>query len=561
MVEFKTVELETDILIIGGGTAGCYAAVKIKEEEPQTDVLIAEKADIKRSGCLGAGISAINAYLNPGVTPQDFLEYIKEDSEGLVRDDLIYSIAQGVNQAADDLEEWGLPFLKDEVGNYVPKGERSVRINGEYIKPIMAEAVAASGAEVLNRINITNYLIDDDRIVGAVGFSVRENKFYLIKAQAVICATGGASGLYKPNNPGEARHRIWYPPFNAGAGYAMGIRAGAEMTTFEMRFIALRTKDVISPTGTLVQRFNGRQVNAAGEEYQKNYNKNTTPYRLYATIEENKAGRGPCYLDVTQLDSKESQRLKKAYLNMSPDIVLKWADQEVELNEEPIEICGTEPYLVGGHSQSGYWIDSNRRTTIKGLYAAGDVAGGAPKKYATGCMVEGKIAGLDALEYIDGLSDVELEQSVIDEEYRRTFSPLERKEGLEPQQLEERLQKIMDEYAGGISTNYQLSEVKLLKARKLLNRLETDLEKGAADNKHQLMKFHETVDRVQVAQVLVEHLLYRKETRWKAYQQRTDYPNQQESWFKFVNSVYDSQQDQIKIIEREHEGLGELKCQ
>ncbi|SJZ78771.1 adenylyl-sulfate reductase subunit alpha [Selenihalanaerobacter shriftii] len=557
--DIEIIKLKTDILIIGGGTAGSYAGVRIKEENPDVNVLIVEKAHIERSGCLGAGISAINAYLNPGVTPESFVEYIKKDSEGLVREDLIYTIAQGVNKATKKLEEWGVPFLKDEVGNYVPKGRRSVKINGEHIKPIMAQAVKKSGVDILNRVNITNYLVEDNRIKGAFGFSVRENKFYFIQAKAVICATGGASGIYKPNNPGGARHKMWYSPFNTGAGYAMGIRAGAEMTTFEMRFIALRTKDIISPTGTLALSFNAKQINSQGVEYQKNYEKNTTPFRLYATMKENQEGRGPCYLDITHLSDEESHHLQEAFLNMSPDIILKWAEEEIKPNAEPVEIYGTEPYIVGGHSQSGYWVDVTRQTTIEGLYASGDVAGGAPKKYVTGCMVEGKIAGLNALEDIKDIKFEEINQALIEKEFNRTFNFLENKGEITPQKLEERLQKIMDEYAGGLSTNYQIYEEKLLVARELLKKLKEDLKHGRVRNKHQLMKLHEVIDRTLVAQVLVEHLLYRKETRWKSYQQRIDYPKKDdENWFKFVNSCYDEQVEKIKIIEREHVGLGVL---
>ncbi|AGB42212.1 succinate dehydrogenase/fumarate reductase flavoprotein subunit [Halobacteroides halobius DSM 5150] len=559
MKQIETVQLETDVLVIGGGAAGCYAGIKLKEENEDVDVLIAEKAQIERSGCLAAGINALNAYLNPGVTAKDFLEYVKQDSEDLVRDDLVYSIAKGVNEVAYNLEEWGLPFLKDEQGNYVAKGTRSVKIKGEQIKPILAQATLDSGVDILNRVNITNYLVVNNRVRGAVGFSVRENKFYIIKAKAVICATGGAAGIYKPNNPGQARHKMWYSPFNTGAGYAMGIRAGAEMTTFEMRFIALRVKDVISPTGTLAQGFNANQINVQGEEYQKNYEKNSTPLRLHATIKENQAGRGPCYLNVNHLDKKGATRLKRTYLNMSPGIVLQWADNEVEPNQEPIEINGTEPYVVGGHSQSGYWVDVNRKTTIEGLYAAGDVVGGAPKKYATGCMVEGEIAASHALDYIKSLETKEVPQQMIDQEFNRTFAPLNRETGFTPAELEERLQKIMDEYAGGLSVDYQLHEKKLLQARDLLKQLKDDLTKGYATSMHQLMKLHEVIDRVDVARVLVEHLLYRKETRWKAYQQRIDYPQRDDdNWFKFVNSVYDQSADQIQIIEREHVEVGEL---
>ncbi|ADL13467.1 fumarate reductase/succinate dehydrogenase flavoprotein domain protein [Acetohalobium arabaticum DSM 5501] len=556
MSKMEVINLKTDILIIGGGAAGCYAGIMGKKYNEDIDILIVEKAQIERSGCLAAGISALNAYLNPDQTPESFLDYIKEDSEGLVRDDLIYTIAKGVNEAAHNLEDWGVPFLKDEAGNYLTKGSRSIRINGEQIKPILAKKVKESGVRVLNRINVTNYIVHNGQVRGAFGFGVRNNKFYVLQAKAVICATGGAAGIYRPNNPGQARHKIWYCPFNTGAGYAMGIRAGAEMTTFEMRFIALRAKDVISPTGTLAQRFDAKQVNVLGEEYQKKYKKNSTPFRLYATVQENQKGKGPCFLDLTHLNKEESQRLKKSYLNMSPDILLKWADEDTEPHEQQVEIHGTEPYIVGGHSQSGYWIDKNRQTTLQGLYAAGDVAGGAPKKYATGCMVEGKIAVLNALEYVSKVETFEIDNGLITQELNRLVSPLKKEAGFPAPALEKRLQKIMDEYAGGLSTNYQLQEEKLLTARRLLHKLNQDLTKGQANNKHQLMKLQEVIDKVKVSQVLVEHLLYRKETRWRGYQERVDYPDKDdENWFKFVNSIYNNKKDKIEIIERKHKEI------
>ena len=551
MEDIEVIHLNTDILIIGGGTAGSFAGIRIKEKNINTDVLIVEKAHIKRSGCLAGGINSINSYLTPGQSPSKFLEYIKNDSEGLVRDDLIYTMAKRLNGVVKKLDKWGVPFLKDEYGNYIKKGDRSIKIKGEKIKPIIANEVRKSGVKVLNRVNITNYLIIDGKIRGAFGFSVRENKFYIIKAKAVICATGGASGIYRPNNPGMSRHKMWYPPFNTGSGYAMGIRAGAEMTTFEMRFIALRTKDTISPTGSLVQSFGAKQVNNKGQEYQNYYEKNTTPYRLYSTLKENKKGRGPCYLDFSHLDNDKMNILKKSYLNMSPGFVLKLADSSS--NKKNIEITGTEPYIVGGHTQSGYWIDIDRKTTLEGLFAAGDVAGGVPKKYASGCMVEGEIAAESALKYINDVKEFTISKDIIDKEFKRVFKPYFEYNIFNPDELEERLQKIMDEYAGGIKTNYKLNEKKLLKAKKLINELRYDLKKGNASNLHQLMKYHEVVDRVDVAMVLIEHLLYRKETRWPIYQTRLNYSKKNdEKWLKFINSVFDKYNDKVKIIERNY---------
>lgn len=555
--DVQLVSIETDIAIIGGGTAGCFAAITIKEASPQTRVLVVEKAHIKRSGCLAAGVNAINAYLNPGETPASYLDYVKKDSAGLVREDLVYSIGERLNRVTERLEEWGLPFLKDDSGRYLPRGKRNVQIVGESIKPVIADALGKSGAEVLNRTVATNYIVKDGKVCGLYAFSAREKKFYCLTAKAVICATGGAAGLYKPNNDGSARHKMWYCPFNVGTGFAMGLRAGAEMTTFEMRFIALRIKDLLSPTGTIAQGVKAKQVNALGEEYQSRYDSFSTPMRTYATIEENLAGRGPCYLDMTHLPEAENRRIKEAYLNMSPAIVLKWADDGTEPNSTPLEIYGSEPHVVGGHGQAGYWVDKDRGTTIKGLYAAGDVAGGAPKKYVTGCFAEGEIAAQAALVYISSVTLPELTDDEILSELQAVYQLLHRNDGISPGEYEEELQKIMDEYAGGISQNYRLCASKLLLARLFLSRLHKDVEQRlVARDPYELVKAHEVKDRLLVARALVEHLLYRRETRWRSYQERVDYPDKDDlNWFKFVNSQYNLAEDRIEIKERPWEGL------
>ena len=229
--------LHTDVLIIGGGTAGCYAALTISRNSG-LNILVAEKANIKRSGCLAAGVNAINAYIVKGRRPQDYVDYATKDAAGIVRNDLLLTAAEEFNEVTADMEKLGLVILKDENGDYVARGNRNIKINGENFKPLLADAVYKSeNVDVLNYVNITDLLTENGRVYGAVGFSIMEETAYVIHAKAVLIATGGAAGLYKPNNPGFSRHKMWYPPFNTGAGYAMGIRSGAEMTTFELHNI------------------------------------------------------------------------------------------------------------------------------------------------------------------------------------------------------------------------------------------------------------------------------------------------------------------------------------
>ena len=317
--------LHTDVLIIGGGTAGCYAALTIRRNSG-LNILVAEKANIKRSGCLAAGVNAINAYIVKGRRPQDYVDYATKDAAGIVRNDLLLTAAEEFNEVTADMEKLGLVILKDENGDYVARGNRNIKINGENFKPLLADAVYKSeNVDVLNYVNITDLLTENGRVYGAVGFSIMEETAYVIHAKAVLIATGGAAGLYKPNNPGFSRHKMWYPPFNTGAGYAMGIRSGAEMTTFEMRFIALRCKDTIAPTGTIAQGVQAKQVNSKGEVYEHIYGL-TTSQRVYGTVKENQLGHGPCYLKTSGITSEQDQDLLKAYLNMAPSQTLKWIE-------------------------------------------------------------------------------------------------------------------------------------------------------------------------------------------------------------------------------------------
>ena len=532
--------LHTDILIVGGGTAGCYAALTIREKSDYS-IIIAEKANIKRSGCLAAGVNAINAYIVKGRKPEDYVEYAKKDADGIVREDLLMTMSEGLNRVTEKMEKLGLVILKDENGEYVARGNRNIKINGENMKPLLASAVERlPDVTVLNRINITDYIVENNTIRGAFGFSMEENTAYEIRAKKVLCATGGAAGLYRPNNPGFSRHKMWYPPFNTGAGYAMGIRSGAEMTTFEMRFIALRCKDTIAPTGTIAQGVGAKQVNAKGEVYEDKYGL-TTSERVYGTVMENLEGRGPCYLRTEGISDEQDESLKKAYLNMAPSQTLKWIESGKKPSEQNVEIEGTEPYIVGGHTASGYWVDTDRQTTIHGLYAAGDVAGGCPQKYVTGAMVEGEIAALHMVKELDAgqklpVNEAEEETALEEkiEEYNHFLTVSNDMFTVEA--LEEAMQKVMDNYAGGISTHYQFNEKQLALAKDKIKQLIELSEDVAAEDMHELMFVYELRERLTVCLAVIAHLEARKETRWHSFAENLDYPKKDRKWLKYVNS-------------------------
>lgn len=547
----ETEKISTDVLIIGGGTAGCYAALTISENSDKK-VLICEKAHIKRSGCLAAGVNALNAYIVEGRKPQDYVDYAKKDADGIVREDLLLTMSEKLNEVTDRLEKLGLVILKDENGKYVTRGNRNLKINGENIKPILADAVEkAKNVTVLNRVNIFDYSVKDNKINGAFGFGIESGIFYTIEAKAVIIATGGAAGLYKPNNPGFSRHKMWYPPFNTGAGYAMGIRAGAEMTTFEMRFIALRCKDTIAPTGTLAQGVGAKQINSLGEVYETKYGL-TTSERVYGTVNENQEGRGPCYLRTEGITAEQDESLLKAYLNMAPSQTIKWIESGRNPSRQNVEIEGTEPYIVGGHTASGYWVDTDRATTIEGLFAGGDVAGGCPQKYVTGALAEGEIAGLSAVKYIDSKESFgKISNEDTNYHLRETEKYLTDRHSLyTTEQLEEAMQTVMDSYAGGIKTNYRFNEKQLDIADCKIRQLETLTDDLYAEDFQELMYICELKERLTVCKSIIAHLRARKETRWHSFAENLDYPEKDDRNFnKYVNSRLEN--GEIKIIIRD----------
>lgn len=585
----KIERLKTDLLIIGGGTAGCYAAITASNADgvqgaaenkgsgknaAGLKVLVVEKANIKRSGCLAAGVNALNAYITEGRTPKDYVEYAKKDADGIVREDLLYSISEKFNEVTAHLEKLGLVILKDKDGKYVTRGNRNIKINGENIKPILADAVKKlPNVTVLNHVNIFDFFVHDNRIDGAFGFGIENDTFYAIEAGAVIIATGGAAGLYRPNNPGFSRHKMWYPPFNTGAGYAMGIRHGAEMTTFEMRFIALRCKDTIAPTGTLAQGVGAKQVNALGEVYETKYGLSTSE-RVYGTVVKNMEGRGPCYLRTVGISPEQEESLLKAYLNMAPSQTIRWIENDTP-SKANVEIEGTEPYIVGGHTASGYWVDTKRATTIEGLYAAGDVAGGAPQKYVTGALAEGEIAAKSAVEYIESLSALRQAQGpdissvnllkkisegevaehvaeiekFLGKRVNNTFEKARDEGGDTVERLEEEMQTVMDAYAGGIKTGYRYSENQLAVARKEIENIEARVSDLHADDLQGVMYIYELKERLTVCKSVIAHLAARRETRWHSFAENTDYPEKDNVNFrKYVNSkLVDGE---IKIILR-----------
>lgn len=609
MEPFETVELSTDLLIVGGGMSACGAAFEASywAKKNNLNVLLVDKAAMDRSGAVAMGLSAINTYIGLDRnenTPEDFVEYVKNDQMGTIREDLVYDIARHVDSSVHLFEKWGLPIWKDEQGNYQRAGRWQIMINGESYKLLVAEAAknALGMDNIYERVFITKFLIDandPNRIAGAVGFSVRENKVYIIKAKAIIGCAGGAVHIFRPRSVGEGLGRTWYPPWNAGSNYAMMLQVGAEMAQMESRFIPTRFKDGYGPVGAWFLFFKSSATNAFDEEYIHNLDVIApwkpyadakpvpTPLRNHQMMVESMEGRGPIYMrteraiaalaekykDDPKLYKKKMKELESEawedFLDMTISQALVWAGQNIFPEEKMSEIMAAEPYFIGSHaSHAGAWVSGpgdvappeynwgyNRMTTVKGLFGAGDAVGCNAHKFSSGSHAEGRIAAKAAIKFlVENPGDVNLDTSKFDEYKAEIVKPLKTfEEGkgytvtpdvtpnyIRPKQFLFRLNKIMDEYAGGTSTWYSTNKPSLEKGLELLEMLKEDSALLGAEDLHELMRAWENYHRLWTSECHVRHLMFREETRYPGYYYRADFKDlDEENWKVFTISRYD----------------------
>ncbi|MGO9569453.1 MAG: adenylyl-sulfate reductase subunit alpha [Desulfomonilaceae bacterium] len=618
MAKFETVEVTTDILLCGGGMAACGAAVEASywAKKNGLKVTLVDKAAMDRSGAVAMGLSAINQYvdINSGNnTVVDYVNYVRNDLMGITREDLVYDIARHVDSSVHLFEKWGLPIWKDDQGNFVHEGRWQLMINGESYKVIVAEAaknaLTERGGEYFERVFITTPLMDGDRIAGAVGFSTREEKFYVFKAKAVLAAMGGAVHVFKPRSTGEGLGRAWYPPWNSGSSLYFTLIAGAEQTCQEVRFIPVRFKDGYGPVGAWFLLFKSRATNAFGGEYMVERKAELDNWGSYGKVKPIPAnlrnylgmldefeGKGPLFMRTEEAIQKIAESLKddpKAYkkkmkeleteawedfLDMTIAQAILWAGTNVQPEEKSSEIAAAEPYFIGSHSgASGAWVSGPKdlapkeyfwgyeyMSTVKGLFCAGDASGASSHKFSSGSHAEGRAAGKSMVRFVmDNNTLPNVDAAKVEELKKKILSPLDlfaehsakssdpdiNPEFMKPKMFMFRLQKIMDEYAAGVTSGFKTNKAKLERALELLNWLKEDSEKLAASSLHELMRCHENIQRMYQAEVHVRTILFREETRWPGYYMRNDFPTLDEAnWKVFVNATYKNGQWEMKKV-------------
>ena len=635
------VEVDTDFLIIGGGMAACGAAYEAARwATPKgLKITMVDKAAADRSGAVAMGLSAINTYIGENKVA-DYVRYVRNDLMGIIREDLVYDLGRHVDDSVHLFEEWGLPIWKKGADGWsrdgfqardegIPSlkaggppcrsGKWQIMINGESYKVIVAEAAKAAleynrkatgqAQNLYERVFIVRLVKDakdPKRVAGAIGFSVRENKIYLFKAKAILVACGGAVNVFRPRSTREGMGRAWYPVWNSGSGFYLGMTVGAEMTMMENRFVPARFKDGYGPVGAWFLFFKAKATNALGEDY---CSKDTPEFKdavaKYGKWAENlgtairnhlmmatmKQGKGPVLMNThtamqelaKQMDAKRLKHLEaeawEDFLDMCIGQAGLWAAYNVEPDKVPSEIMPTEPYLLGSHAGcAGFWVSGpgdiqgapaewswgyNRMGTVPGVFFAGDVVGASGHKFSSGSHAEGRIAGKAAIAFIldnagytptvgEDLNALAAELYLPFELYEKykTYSsdPKVNPYYIKPDMYQARLQKIGDEYFGGIGTWYMTSKTMIEEGLAKLQVLKEDAARLAASNLHELLRCWENVHRTLSLEAHARHILFREESRYPGYYYRGDFDFVDDNnWRAFVNSVYDPATDTFTV--------------
>ncbi|MBM2832074.1 MAG: putative fumarate reductase flavoprotein subunit [Dehalococcoidia bacterium] len=515
-------ESVTDVLVIGGGTAGCLAAVSARQQGAQ--VVVAEKASVSRSGAMSSGLDHYPAILGLADwdTPEAFLNTFDTHPTarpGLTSPRLMEVYAREVKGVFDYMESIGVPFKDAKTGQYVRSAGPGwahpylVHFEGARIKPILAENLSRAGVKMFNHIPIQGLLTHDHRVVGAAGFNVRTGDFHVIKARAVVITTGAVTRLYPPAS--GLPFLTATPPYNTGEGHVMAFEAGVALTNMEFPVGSVVPRGFAVPCITNFLGHDAHLTNARDERYMFRYHPSGegAPRGLVAmaTFKEYSAGRGPCNVDCRHLPEETIARIKLGLLNEKALLLEYLAGQGIDIARDPIPFVVREfDYLA-----SGILIDERCQSTLEGLFAAGDCVNFGLG--ASGACTLGYVAGREAARHARVANGLDIDRQQIADLREKTFSAMSGGGDLRYSELETELRRLMYEHVGWLRDASGMSQ-----ALRQLDDLKDNARKLRARNFHELMRVNEAAHLVDVAQMITIAALERKESR--AVHQRADFP-------------------------------------
>jgi succinate dehydrogenase/fumarate reductase flavoprotein subunit len=528
----KTETIETDVLVIGGGTGGPMAAIKAKEADPTLRVVLLEKANVKRSGAISMGMDGLNNAVVPGyATPEQYVKEITVANDGIVHQKAVMAYAQGSYPMIQYLDRIGVKFEKDGSGEY---NMRKVHHMGTYVLPmpeghnvkkVLYRQLRRLQVGVINRYMATRLLKGrDGRIAGAVGVNTRTSEFLVVQAKAVILACGAAGRLGLPAS--GYLFGTYENAANCGDGYAMAYHAGAELANLECYQINPLIKDYNGPSCAYVTGpFGGYTANNRGERFiECDYWSGQMMLEFWRELQ---SGNGPVFLKLDHLREETISEIEQIlHTNERPSRGRFHERRGNNYRHRPVEMHISEIGFCSGHSASGVWVDEHARTTIPGLYAAGDMAS-VPHNYMLGAFVNGGIAGADAAAYCPEVDFAGYDPADLAAEQERVLAPTRREDGFTPHEMEFKTRRLVNDYLEPpkVTAKMQIGQRRFAEIRE-------DLEFLVAREPHELLRALELQSILDCADMAAAASLYRTESRWGFYHLRTDYPDRDDAnWF------------------------------
>ncbi|KAF0805709.1 fumarate reductase/succinate dehydrogenase flavoprotein subunit [Alloalcanivorax xenomutans] len=524
--------IDTDVLVIGGGTAGPMAAVTVKERHPDLDVTLLEKANVKRSGAISMGMDGLNNAIVPGhATPEQYVREITIANDGIVHQPALMAYAQRSYPMIEKLDSWGVHFQKDETGDYDMKKVHHLGTyvlpmpEGHNVKKILYRRLRRHRIKVENRYQATRLLKDTKgNISGMIGINTRTAEPIIIRAKAVVMATGAAGRIGLPHS--GYLFGTYENPANSGDGHAMAYHAGADLANLECYQVNPLLKDYNGPACAYVTGpLGGFTSNAFGERFiECDYWSGQMMLEFFKELE---SGKGPVFLKLDHLAEETIQEIETIlHTNERPSRGRFHDGRHVDYRKRMVEMHISEIGFCSGHSASGVWVDETGATTVPGLYAAGDMAS-VPHNYMLGAFVYGQICGESAADFAQQRGQFELDKNLIEEELVRLRAPLQRADGIPPEQMEYKVRRLVNDYLQPpkVTRRMEIGLERILSVR-------DDLPLLKAGDAHELMRAMEVHSIVDCAEMAARASLYRTESRWGLYHYRVDFPETDEQqWF------------------------------
>jgi len=524
-------QIECDILIIGGGTAGPMAALKAKRKNPKANVVLLDKANVKRSGAISMGMDGLNNSVIPGyATPEQYTKEITIANDGICDQAPVYRYAERCYEIIQELDSFGIRFQKDNNGEYDVKKVHHIGTyvlpmpNGDTVKKALYRQLRKSRINVINRYMATRLLKSESRIAGAICVNTRTAEFLVIKAKAVIMCLGAAGRLGLPSS--GYLYGTYENATNSGEGYTMAYHAGAALANLECYQINPLIKDYNGPACAYVAGpLGGYTANADGERFiECDYWSGQMMQEFYDELQ---SGNGPVFLKLNHLAEETVSEIERVlHIVERPTRGHFHEGRGTDYRKQMIEMHISEIGFCSGHSASGVYVDENARTTIDGLYAAGDMAN-VPHNYMLGAFTNGAIAGEDAIDFAADVDFASFDQEEIEKERERVLAPTKRTDGIPPNQIEYKTRRMVNDYLQPpkVTAKMQLAQQRFAEIR-------DDMENGMyVQNSHELMRSLEASSILDCADMAAHASMYRTESRWGLYHNRVEYERNDEDWF------------------------------